>query len=75
MRLAGRNVLPGIYDRPFRRPDEATNNIEEGRLAGTVRADNAEDAAFVHVEIDVTQGMEAAEAYAERLGLKDLRAR
>ncbi len=41
---------------------EAGDAVEEGRLAGAVRADDPDDLPLVDAQVDVAQGLHAAEA-------------
>ena len=49
---------------------DAGEHVEERRLAGAVRPDQADDRALRHREVDVVDGDEAAELLAEPLGLE-----
>src|SRR5438552_17757994 len=54
-RIAG-DGLPVQTDLPGIRPVEPGNQIEQGGLAGAVRADDADQIAFGEVEIDAVDG-------------------
>ena len=43
--------------------DEAADRVDEGRLAGAVRADQADELARADLEVDVDDGVHAAEAH------------
>jgi len=47
------------------RGDEAADHVEEGGLAGAVRADHADGAAGRHLQGDVVEGEQAAETHAD----------
>ena len=53
--------LPGERDRAFARLEQAGDDVEEGRLAGPVGADEAHDGALGDVEVDGSHRDEAAE--------------
>ena len=55
---------------PRRRPVDAREHVEERRLAGAVRTDQADDRAARDGEIDVVDRDEAAELLTERLRLQ-----
>ncbi len=44
---------------------DAAQHVEERGLARTVRADDAGDLAFVHIEVDGLQRVQAAEVLAQ----------
>src|SRR5262249_59738492 len=52
-------------DRAFGGAIEATDEVEERRLAGAVRADQRDDLALVHGERHFLQDLETAEALAD----------
>ena len=60
-----RDVLPHHLDRARRRLEVAGDEVEEGRLAGPVRAEDRAALAVRDVEIDVAHGLDAAEAPAD----------
>src|SRR5689334_13214829 len=53
----------------------AGDEVEHSRLAGTVRADEAEDFAGHNLEANMTHGLEAAEAFHEIVDHQQLGAR
>ena len=55
---------------PARRLVDARDHVEERRLPGTVRADEAHDGASLDREVDVVDGDEASELLAQRLDLE-----
>ncbi len=57
-----RDVLAGKFDRACRGREEARHHVEEGRLAGPVRADDGEQAALRDLQTDVAVGRQAGEA-------------
>ena len=65
MRLKPVMSSPPKTDGAGRRPQEAGQQIEAGRLAGAVRADEADDLALVDGEVDVVDGGESAEVLGE----------
>ncbi|MGY3651822.1 hypothetical protein ACVWW2_007113 [Bradyrhizobium sp. LM4.3] len=62
LRRETRDVLTFEVNCPGVRPIEPGHEIEQGRLAGTVRADDADQLALGEVEIDGVDGGQAAEA-------------
>ena len=54
-----------------RRRVEAGDHVEEGRLAGAVRADQADDRALRDREVDLVDRDQAAEALGDLAGLED----
>src|SRR5262249_4277772 len=52
---------------------DAGDHVEAGRLAGAVRADEPDDLALAHLQLDVVDGAQAAEADAELIGDEQLR--
>src|SRR5579862_2175623 len=68
-RLAGQ-VLVGEHDASRRRLVHAGEHVEERRLPGAVRADEADDRPAGHGEVDVVDRDEAAELLAEQCSLK-----
>ena len=65
------DVLVLEDDRARRRLVDARDHVEERRLAGAVRADQADDRAPLDREVDVVDGDEAAELLAELLDLEE----
>src|SRR4051794_36712334 len=59
---------------PAGRGDEAGQHVEQGRLAGAVGADDTEDLAFVHGDVDIGQRMDATEGDRDGPGLEQCRA-
>ena len=55
------------------RPLDAHDRLHRGRLAGSVRADQAEDFAGAQIEIEVLDGGEAAEALGQAADLENRR--
>src|SRR5262249_46528263 len=53
----------------------SVDHVEAGRLAGAVRADQGQKFAFVHVEADAVDGVDAAERFCERANGEDAHAR
>ena len=66
-RLATR---PRKRDAPGGRLGDARQDFEQGRFAGTIAADDAEDLALLHLEADILQGPELL----DRVALHDLAA-
>ena len=62
VRLSADQVLAIERERPARGCEQAGDQIEHRRLAGAVRADQTEDAALRHVNVDVLQDRQAAKA-------------
>ncbi len=58
---------PPEVDRPVGRLGQAGDDVEEGGLAGAVRADEADDRALRDVEVDRAHGDQAAEPLGDRL--------
>ena len=56
-----RDVLPGEGHGARVDIVETADEVEDGGLAGAVRADDAEDLALLHVEGQVPHGVDAAE--------------
>ena len=52
-------------------PERAGDQVEERRLAGAVRADDAERGALGDGEIDAVRDLDRAESFAETLELED----
>ena len=61
---------PSSRTRPSR-ADEAADRVDEGRLAGAVRADQADEPALADLEVDVDDGVHAAEADRDPRRLQD----
>jgi hypothetical protein len=59
--------------RTLARFEEAGHHVEGRRLAGSVRADQADDLAGMDVEMQVCDGHEAAKAHADMIYRKDRR--
>jgi hypothetical protein len=57
---------------PRSQPVESGNDIDQRRLPRAVGADQPEDLALPHVEIDATQRLQAAEALAHAAHLEDV---
>ena len=55
------DVLAGEFDRSRRGRKEARHHVEEGRLAGAVRADDGEQTAFRDFQTDVAVGRQSGE--------------
>ena len=72
VRRLPRQVLTGEDDLPLRRLVHAGDHVEERRLAGAVRADQADDRALRDHEVDVRHGDEAAELLAHPDRLEDV---
>ena len=73
VRRAGpRASCPSKTISPRRRRVDAGEHVEEGRLAGAVRADQADDRASRHREVDVVAGDQAAELLAQRARLEQV---
>ena len=73
-RLAG-DLLPGEPHPPRGRPQERGDELEQGALARPVRADDAEDPAFLDRERHLVDGGEAPEALGESLDLEEAHGR
>jgi len=54
-----------------RRPLEPDHDLQEGALAGPVRADDGDDVAVVDLERDAVDGREAAEAFRDVVDLEE----
>ena len=67
------NVLAAEQDVAMGRLQLPGQHLEEGALAGAVRADQAAQLAFGQREVDVAHGTNAAEMHAEIPGLKQRR--
>src|ERR687884_115471 len=68
--------IPAVEDHGARRRlVDARQHVEEGRLAGAVRADQADDRAARNEEVDVVDGDEAAELLPELLRLEQVAVR
>jgi hypothetical protein len=70
MRRLARHVLAVEEHAPGRRLVDAGQHVEERRLARSVRADQADDRAGGHGEVDVGDRDEAAELLAEAFGVE-----
>ncbi len=72
MRFGGRvgDVDAVEDDAPFARPQIAGDAVEEGRLAGAVGADEADDLARFDMQIGAGDRLEAAEGFRDLLGAK-----
>src|SRR5262249_45607445 len=68
--LLERDVLAAIDDLAAARDHELGEKIEEGGLAGAVRADERVDVAAAHPEVDAAHGNETAELLGESAGLE-----
>ena len=73
-RVVARRV-PEDFDPPCRRGEEADGEVQQGRLAGAVRADQADDVAGGDVEVALVQRPATAVALAQTLGTEDPRSR
>ena len=73
-RLAG-DLLPAEADPPRGRPQERGDELEQGALAGPVRADDAEDPALPDRERHVVDRGETPEALGEALDLEEAHGR
>ena len=58
------------HDRAGERPLESGQHVDQGRLAGAVRADQSEDLAALEPDTDLIDGNQAAEPDAHRLRRK-----
>src|SRR5207302_1978394 len=65
------DVLTEEQDLAAVRLDEPRDGVEDGGLAGAVRADDPEDLAFLELEADAVQGVDAAVALRDVPGLED----
>ena len=63
--------LVSVETDPARRADESGEAVDERGLAGAVRADQPDDLALVDVEIDLVDGLEAAERHRHRRRLEE----
>src|SRR5438128_1801932 len=73
MPAAGRvveQVGSAVRDRALGHRLEAGDALHERGLAGAVRADQPDGLAFTHLEVDLAQGLEAAEAHADTAALQ-----
>src|SRR3546814_2022982 len=70
MRRQAGDVLVVQEDAPGIRLKEAGDNIEQGRLASAVGADQAGDRAFPHLDRAVVDGAQATEILYQTLHLK-----
>jgi hypothetical protein len=61
IRTPARDISPFELDRPARRAVEAADDVDEGRLAGAVRADQTDDLTAAKLEGDVPQRVDALE--------------
>src|ERR1700736_2564921 len=59
-------------DVPCRRPEDAAHDLDQGRLAGAVVAEQANDLVAAHLEIDVREGLHLAEGHVDLLELDDM---
>ena len=59
-------------DTAFGRRDAANDQLEQGALAGAVRADQAVHPAFVDAEVKVVDRRDAAKAFGEAAGFQQL---
>jgi hypothetical protein len=64
------DAAPVELDPPVPRPDEPGHAVEEGGLAGAVRAEERDDLALVDLERDVPQDLEIAVGDREPLDLQ-----
>ncbi len=64
-RLDAREILTLEQDAARARPQHAADQVEQRRLAGSVRADHAADLAGCNREVDIGNGVQAAEALAD----------
>src|SRR5437870_3543020 len=72
MRRLARDVLAGEHDAAARRLVDAGQHVEEGRLAGAVGPDQADDRPLRDREVDVVYGDEAAELLPNHLGCQQI---
>ena len=66
-----RDVAPSSRMAPRIGPERAGDQVEQRRLAGAVRADDAERVALGDGEIDAVRDLDRAEGSAEALELED----
>src|SRR5437899_2995159 len=71
MRSQPRDVLAVEDDGAPRRSQEPAQEVEAGRLAGPVGADQADDLALVDGEVDAVDGGQATEEPGEITGLEE----
>ena len=71
MRAEAGDVLAVEDDRPAGRSQKSAQEIEAGRLAGAVRADQADDLALVDGEVDAVDGRQPAEEPGEIARLEE----
>src|SRR6266850_2190049 len=71
VRRQAEDRLAGEAHLAARRRIGAGDDVEGGRLAGAVRADHAEDLAFVDLEVERRHGSEPAEALRQLLDLEN----
>ena len=58
-----------VPDRSSRRRVDAGNQVEQGRLAGAVRTDDAEDLILLDAEVEAADDIQTAEGLAEAIDL------
>ena len=58
----------------FGRPDESARDLHERRLAGAVRAEQADELALAHLEVDASQRLDGPETFLESADGKSRRA-
>src|SRR3954469_18326196 len=71
MRRHPRDLASHDADRSACRHGDATEDVEQRRLARTIRADNAKDFAFLDIEADAVQGRHAAISFYDVPGRDD----
>ncbi len=64
MRRQPSEVAP-VQLRTPRVPDEARDRVDEGRLAGPVRPDQADELTLLDDDVDPVDGMHAAESHGQ----------
>ena len=71
--LCAGDVGAAEHDASGIRREHAVDQIEQRRLAGAVRPDQAENFALAHDETQVVHGLQAAEALADVIELEERR--
>src|SRR6267378_4472183 len=59
-------------DVPCRRPEDAAHDLDEGRLAGPIIAEQADDLVPAHLEVDVRKRLHLAEGHVDLLEVDDV---
>ena len=62
--------LPSEHDRAARDRQDAGDEVEDGRFAGSVRADEAYDLAFGDMDVEVADRLQPTESLGESLNLE-----